>query len=366
MIASRVAASAVQRQVRYIKPVSATAATGLVGRVYAQVAEEMRLVTPPAMLHSPAPQTLAGYWMMMREPLLTTGLLDRAVKEAVATAVAVATTCPYCVDMHSLSMYDLATEHDAELLAADRVDDMTDPRLREVSAWARTAHQAPGAVPVPAWVTEAQRPELIGTLVGLHYLTRVVNVFLANFLLPPALTGRLRRRMKQGVGRLLRATLRAHRRPGASVGLLPPAPLPADAGWAAGNPWIAQAVARSTAAFEAAGTRSVSPAVRELVRTRLNDWHGEETGLSTAWCEDLVAGLGRQDRAAGRLALLTAMSSHQVGAEAVDEFRRYQPGDAALVESVSWAAFEAARRIGERQLLGADAAPREARSGTPS
>jgi alkylhydroperoxidase family enzyme len=365
MIAGRMAASAVQRQVRYVNPVATGSATGLVERVYAQVNDEMRLVTPPALLHSPAPRTLAAYWMLIREPLMPAVAVDRAAKEAVAAAVGIATICPYCVDMHSVSMYDLADEEDAEHLAADRLDGMRDPRLREISAWARTAHEAPAGAPMPAWVSAGQRPELIGTVVGMHYLTRVVNVFLSNFLLPPALTGRPRRRMKQGIGRLLRPTLRADREPGRSAGLLPAAPLPDDAGWTDGSPWIADAVARATAAFEAGGARSLSPAVRQLVRDRLDSWRGEETGLSTAWCEELLTGLPERDRAAGRLCLLTAVASHQVDAETVAEFRRGHPGDVALIEAVAWAAYEAARRIGARQPAAPRSAFEETRDASP-
>ncbi|MEV0155849.1 carboxymuconolactone decarboxylase family protein [Micromonospora sp. NPDC050686] len=362
MIAGRVAASAVQRQVRHVAPVPTATATGLVGRAYAQVAEEMRLVVPPAMMHSPSPRALAAYWMLVRESLLVSGAADRASKEAAAAAVSVATICQYCVDMHSVSMYELTGEHDAERLAADRVDDMRSPGIREISAWARTAHEAPGGRPVPSWLTPAQRAELVGTVVSMHYLTRAVNVFLSNFLLPPGVTGRARRRMKQGIGRLLRASLHARREPGLSLDLLPAAPLPSDAGWAAANPGIAGAMARAHATFDAAGRQWLSPAVRAVVHDHLDRWRGEETGISTAWCDDALAGLGPRNQATARIALLTAVSSHQVGDDAIAEFRRYLPADEALVEVVGWAAFEAARRIGARQRVAADGARQETRT----
>ncbi|MEU3457583.1 carboxymuconolactone decarboxylase family protein [Micromonospora sp. NPDC006766] len=361
MIVGRVAASAVQRQVRHVTPVPARSASSLVGRVYEQVADEMRLVIPPALMHSPSPQALAAYWMLMREPLLVSGTVDRASKEAAAAAVAVATICPYCVDMHSVSMYDLVGGHDADKLAADRAGDMRDPRLREISQWARGAQESPGGLPVPTWLTPAQSTELVGTVTAMHYLTRMVNVFLSSFLLPPGVTGRARQRMKQGLGRLLRETLRAHREPGRSLDLLPDAPVPADAGWAAGNPFIAGAVARAAATFDGAGERWLTPEVRAVVYEHLDDWRGADTGISTAWCEDLLAGLGPADRAAGRLTLLTAVSSHQVGDEVVAEFRRHVPGDQALVEVAGWAAFEAARRIGARQRIAAHGAHQETR-----
>ncbi|MET0417993.1 MAG: carboxymuconolactone decarboxylase family protein [Actinoplanes sp.] len=359
MIAGRVTASAVQRQVRHVVPVPTATATGLVGQAYAQVAEEMRLVIPPAMMHSPSPRSLAAYWMLVRESLMVSGAADRASKEAVAAAVAVATICQYCVDMHSVSMYELTGEYDAERLAADRVDDMRAPAIREISAWARSAHEAPGGVPIPAWLTPAQRAELVGTAVSMHYLTRVVNVFLSNFLLPPGVTGRARRRMKQGIGRLLRSTLHARREAGLSLALLPDAPLPADAGWAAANPGIAGAMARANATFDAAARRWLSPVVRDLVRDHLDRWRGEETGISTAWCDDLLDGLEPADQATARIALLTAVSSHQVSDEAIAEFRRYLSVDEALVEVAGWAAFEAARRIGARQRVAGDGARQE-------
>jgi alkylhydroperoxidase family enzyme len=349
MIVSRMTASTVQRQVRHVTPVPPDAATGVVAATYTQIADEMRLVIPPALMHSPSPRALAAYWMLMRESLLVGDLADRARKEAVAAAVAVATICPYCVDMHTVSMYELSGEHDAEHLSADRIDAMHDPAIREISAWARTAHQAPEGPGLPAGLSAAQRGELIGTLTAMHYLTRTVNVFLANFLLPPVLVGRARRRMKQGLGRLLRSTLRAPRAAGRSVGLLPPADLPADLRWAAASPSVARAMAGAAATYDAAAGRWLTDGVRALVAGHLDRWHGEETGISTAWCEDALDGLDPHDRATGRLALLTAVASHQVGDDTVAAFRDVLPGDEALVEVTGWAAFEAARRIGARQ-----------------
>jgi hypothetical protein len=314
--------------------------------VYAQVDDELRIVVPPALLHSPAPEVLAAFWTLMREPLIATGVVDRLAKEAVASAVSVATICPYCVDMHSTGMYDLSTEHDAEAIARDRVDDVDDPRVRAVAAWARTAHRPDDRGADPPF-PEVHRPELVGVVVAFHYLTRMVNVFLGSFLLPPWLTPKARRRFKHGISRVLAPTLRAEHAPGRSLPLLPEAELPASAVWATGSPIVAAAVARAYSALAAAGRRSVKPDVRDLVRRRLARWRGEETGLSRAWCEELVGALPAADRPAGRLALLTAFASHQVDDETVGEFRRHHPDDVTLVETAAWASFAAARQVGE-------------------
>ncbi|GHJ44258.1 alkyl hydroperoxide reductase AhpD [Catellatospora sp. TT07R-123] len=357
MLIARIASSVVQRQVKYVTPVAVPAARGELAEVYTQVADEMGLVVPPVQLHSVSPRLAAAYWALMREPMLPTDTVDRTVKEAVATVVSVANICPYCVDMHSVGMYDLSTEHDAEALVADRVEELDDARVRAVAAWARTAAlpDDPGFESAP--FAEADRPELVGVLVSLHYLTRMVNVFLSSFLLPPGMGPTARRRFKRGVSRMLRPTLRDPRVPGRSLPLLPHAPLPADAAWAKGNPVIAAAVARAYAAFDDAGQRVLSAEVRDLVNRRLDTWRGEETGLSRQWCEQLIAGLGPADQAAGRLALLTAMASYQVDAEVVEEFRVWHPGDTAVVEAAAWASCAAARRVGGWHQPGGSARP---------
>jgi hypothetical protein len=346
MVARRIVSSVVQRQVHHVSPVAPAAAAGVVAAVYQQVAEELGLVIPPVLLHSPSPPSLAAYWMLMREPLLTGGAVDRLAKEAVAAAVAVANVCPYCVDMHSIGMYELSTADDAEAIVADRVAEIADRRVRALAWWARWAHQ-PGEVAgdQPAF-TAAERAELVGVVVGFHYLSRMVNVFLSGYLLPPRLAPPARRRVKQGVSRLLRPSLRTIRPPGRAVPLLPEAPLPPEADWAAGHSDVAAAVARSAAAFEAAGRRALSPAVRELLLDRLESWRGESPGPGRRWWTEAVAGLPAADRAAGRLALLTAFASYQVDEETVLAFRRDQPGDTELVEAAAWASFAAARRVG--------------------
>jgi hypothetical protein len=346
VVAKRVVSSVIQRQVRYVSPVPVTDADGLVGEVYVQVADELKLVVPPVLMHSPAPPVLAAYWMLMRETLIAGGCVDRARKEGVAAAVSVANICPYCVDMHSIGIYGLASERDAEAIASDRAGEAPDPRIRDVAAWARVMHQP--EEPAPPF-TAGERAELVGVAVAFHYLTRVANVFLPSFLVPRSIGPAARRRFKHGVSWALGPLLRESRRPGRTLALLPDAPQPAGTEWAAGNAAVAAAIARSFAAFEAAGAQSLSTEVRDLVRSTLDGWRGEDAGLSRDWCEELVAELPEPDRSAGRLALLTALASYQVDEEVVQGFRRHRPDDAALVSAVAWAGFAAARRIGARQ-----------------
>jgi hypothetical protein len=107
----------------------------------------------------------------------------------------------------------------------------------------------------------------------------------------------------------------------------------------------------------------VPASVRDLVMAELENWHGERRGPSRAWVESAVSGLPTADRAAGRLALLTALASGQVDRSVVRRFRASRPGDTApgdtaLVELTAWASFAAARRAGTWIPLGAAEADR--------
>ncbi|MGW2223686.1 carboxymuconolactone decarboxylase family protein, partial [Nonomuraea sp. NPDC001684] len=141
--------------------------------------------------------------------------------------------------------------------------------------------------------------------------------------------------------------------PGGSLGLLPGAPLPDDLAWAGGVPRLGEAFARAAAAIEEGGARRLPVPVRELVAERVSGWDGVPPGPGSGWAGQAAAALPPAQRPAARLALLTALASHQVDARTVGEFRAATPGpaaladaDAALVEAASWAAMTAARRTG--------------------
>lgn len=326
-------------QVRYISPVRRRAAQRLAGRVYDQVEREFGVLAPSLVLHSPAPQVLAASWVMLRETVLAAGQVDRAAKEAVAAAVSLGNTCPWCATVHSTLLSGLTEE----LAPAGPV---TGSRLRTVTAWAQDCSTEQGALrhepPCPA----QQAPELIGTTVVFHYFNRMVNVFLTEVPLPPGTPRMALGPVMRILGRTMRpAAARSHQR-GTSLDLLPAAPIPSDLPWASGDPGIEDAFARGCAAVDAAGVRSVPPSVRELVMTELSNWHGEQRGPSREWAGVAVSSLPAADQPAGRLALLTALASSQVDRSVVRTFQASQPGDATLVELTAWASLTAARRAG--------------------
>ncbi|HEX6870846.1 MAG TPA: carboxymuconolactone decarboxylase family protein [Micromonosporaceae bacterium] len=332
--------------VRHVTPVPPGAASGLVARVYRQVERDFGMLAPPIALHAPAPAALAASWVMLRESLLAAGLVRRTTKETVATAISLANQCPYCVEVHSVTLTGLLPGADPTSIAADRLDQVTDPALRAVARWARSAGTDPGAeLTVPA----GQASELIGVAVVFEYLNRMVNLFLQPSLLPSALPDRARATVMRVAARIMRTLAGRPCPAGTSLELLPPAPLSPDLSWATRRPEVADAFARASAAIEDGGARTVPDRVRELLLARLAEDRPLPAGLSSrAWLDPAVGSLPHQDRAPARLALLTAFAAYQVTDALVAEVGRQLGGDQALIELTAWASLAAARRTGTR------------------
>jgi AhpD family alkylhydroperoxidase len=317
-------------QIRRVTPVPFRSPEPTVSRVYHEVEREFGVLAPPVVLHAPSPDVMSAAWIMVRESLITPGLVSRSEKEAVAAAISKSNACPYCVTMHASMLDSLGAG----------------PNTSEVRSWAH-AGEVRGAVdandlPFP----EDHAPELVAVAVLLHYLNRMVNIFLGETPLPPKSPVQALRVVSPVLNWLQRSAGRDSVQPGASLDLLPPAPLPADLSWTGRSTVLADAFARAAAAIDAAGERTVPKAVRALVLDRLKAWDGRPTGLSRAWVETDIAVLPVTDRAAGRLALLTAFASYQIDDKVVEEFRASAPEDASLIDCTSWASMAAAREAG--------------------
>ncbi|EDY52395.1 hypothetical protein [Streptomyces clavuligerus] len=328
-------------RVRHVSAVRPAAARGQVAAVYRQAERDFGAVAPPIALHSPAPDVLAGAWAMLRETLLVGTVMGRTAKEAVATAVSEANTCPYCVQIHGATLSGLRSDAPPDAAGDDG----------PVVAWLREGRRRPpgsGGGPPPC--PPAAVPEMVGTAVAFHYLNRMVNVFLDDSPLPSASPPAARDAVLRMVTRALRARSAESPAPGDSLALLPEAPLPDDLAWAAATPHIGAAFARAAAVLEAAGARSTPVPVRSLVLAELERWDGRPPGPVRTWLEERTRPLPTEARPAGRLALLTALASYQVGPADIDAVRATATGsaDRLLVELTSWVSFAAARRAGRR------------------
>jgi AhpD family alkylhydroperoxidase len=322
-------------EVRHVSPTRH--AEGQVDDIYARVEQEYGMLAAQIALHSPAPETLAASWMMLRETLIATGHADRTTKEAVATIVALGNSCRYCVDLHTATLDALAEARDPN------ADPNYDLGVRRIADWTRAARLRHAAEHHDAPFPAEQIPELVGVMVATQYLTRMANVFLPESPLPA--TGR--DRTSALLGRFLLPTVVRTQPAGLALSFLPAAALPADLDWASGNPIIASAFARAAAAIDAAGARSVPSSVRDVVTRQLSEWDGLPPGPDPTWAVTAVAGLPVAEQPIARFALLVAMASHQVEAPMIDDVRRMSAADdQALIEIAAWASMVAARLVG--------------------
>lgn len=346
-------------QVRHVGSVRYRRADGQLARLYREVERDFGILAPPLILHAPAPDVLAAVWLMLRETLLVDGTVSRGEKEAVCAAVSAANECPFCVTIHTAMVADLIG------YSAHAIND---PAARAAAEWAvsRAAPVAdPGigpaagvgsGLPESPPVSARQAPEMVGTAVTLEYLNRMVNIFLGEAPLPPRAPAAVLAMVRPVLVRLMKGAAQQRLKPGATLDLLPAAELPADLRWAEPNAPIADAFARAAAVIDAGGERSAPAEVRELVREQLAKYGGRPPGLSRAWVQEAVAPLRPGARAAGRLALLTALASYQVEEEAIADFRAADPADSALIELTAWASLTAARFAGARMPVAAGGA----------
>lgn len=333
-------------QVRYVTPVRVTGSDDTVARVYRQVETDFGMLAPPVALHSPAPGPLAACWMMLRESLLADGRVQRGVKEAVAAAVSAGNSCPYCVVVHAATLNGLLGSSIAAAVSSGDLESIADPEVRAIARWARSSASREASQAQDAPFDKQLAPEIAGVAVTFQYLNRMVNIFLTDSPLPPAVPAMARGGVLRAFGWFTGRPARAPHQPGISLDLLPAAALPPDLWWAAGNPQLAEAFARASAAIDAAGRQHVPPSVHAALSSRLAGWDGRPLGPSRSWVEEEVRTLPADERATGRLALLTALASYQIDQSVIDGFRREQAGDEALIATTSWASMMAARQVG--------------------
>ena len=330
----RVALRRTLRDVKYVEVVRPRRARGLVRDVYRQVERDFGMLAPPIALHSAAPEVLAAAWLVLRESLVAAGTASRADKEVVAAAVSAANSCPYCVEVHGMALGSLGEPAAAAAIEAGDAGAIHDRDTRALALWAR------GEGALPADVPATTAAEFTVVAVAFHYLNRVVSVFLGPSPLPEKVPPQAREKARAVLGFLLKPGDAPPA--GQALELLPAAPGDTPAGP------LDDAFARASVAVAAAGERSVPSRVRDLVRRELKDWDGKPPGLSLAWIEPVLGELPPAERAAGRLALLTAKAAYRIGAADVAAVRSEWTDDRGLLELVSWAAFTAAVAVGDR------------------
>jgi len=215
-------------QIRFVTPVDARQADGLVAEVYTQAKRELGAVGAPFQMLSPAPELLASMWSLLRESLMVGGPEERLAKEVVATAIAVRNGCRFCTDAHTVLLHALGESALAEGLRA----------ANPPKEWAPLAEWAVDPGPEGPFAASAA-PRFIGTALVFEFITHLVQVLAHNESPHPVTATRLGRSV---ASRTLRSAVMADLEPGTSLELLDERPGWArelkvrEPAWAAGSP----------------------------------------------------------------------------------------------------------------------------------
>ena len=246
-----------------------------------------------------------------------------------------------------ISLVHAGGEHDAATAILRRDDfDSSDDTLRRRLEWVR-AIATPGGTDVPPTpFSEAQLPEVIGTLMGMSDINRFSHVVMEDSpVRAPFGIDAIKAWALKAFGNELRVTRDLPLAPGRALSLLPPAKLPPDLAWASPNPRIAKAVARWAAAVEREGAKAISRRAREAVSGSLRSWNGERMPLDTRWVEDDVRHLAGEDQAIARLAIMLAKAPYRVTDRLVADVLASDRTEERFVRILAWASFAAARNF---------------------
>lgn len=323
--------------IRYIQSGYSAPRGSLPEKVLTMIRHEFGAEVEPLTLHLPVPELLAGAWIACRETLLA-GNGERKEKEVVATSVSTINRCPFCIDAHNIMLLESSgSEFDEAVL---------NPELGNIAAWAAATRTPGSPLLLKPPFSASDAPAFIGTAVFFHYINRMVTILLGASPLPFT-TGVPKKVSMHLAGWYFGGAIRRHKVPGASLELLPEAPLPDDLLWAKPSPPVAGAFARFAHAVETAGAQALSSEVRAVVSLALQSWDGTEPDDINNWCREATAKLkGESEKDAGKLALLTALAPYRVDETVVHSFSASSPGDGRLISALAWSSFAAARKIG--------------------
>ena len=335
------------KTMRYVHAIPRRKATGLVAQVYNMIEEDF-FINGSLISRSKVPVLMAAIWTAGRESILVDDRLDRITKEAMNAVLSQVNDCPYCGDM-LVSLVHAAGQHEAasNIFSESEVD-ITDATLRGRLAWVKSVASPGTTKHPPTPFTAEELPEAIAALMAMSDINRFSHVVMdgSPVRAPFGLQG-IKAAALRLFGGELKATHLQRLTPGRALSLLPPAPLPADMQWATPNPRIADALARWTAVVEREAASVVSPAVKELVLRKLQEWKGELMPISRGWVDAEASSLNGQSRAIARLALVLAKSPYQVDETLVDEVLKEDRSEERFIRILAWASFSGARRFAQ-------------------
>lgn len=326
-----------------IQPVSPKTATYHIKRAYTQISHDLLGVHEPFLIHSPSENVLLGLWAVYRESLLARGIVSRELKESITVTISQINQCPWCFEAHQISLHAVGASDTVTAITKPNQSSQLDAKTSAIIEWAR-ATKTPNAkiLAIPPF-SLSEAPEIIGTALLYHYITRMVNALLVESALPPYMW--LKEPLKRFLGVIFKPYANKKIPQGETLEFLPESPLPSDFEWAKNHPTIGGAFARFITVMEIVGAQTLPIEVREVVQSYVNTWQGQDPSMSRGWVDTVIQSLGANMQPLAKLTLLGAIAPYQIGESVIDAFREILPSDYDLVQALAWGSFIATRKI---------------------
>lgn len=334
------------KTMRYVDAVPTHKATGLLAELYQQINEDF-FINGSLTSHSAVPELLAGAWAGGRETIIQPDKLDQKTKEAMAATLSGVNDCAYCGDMLISLVHSAGDRSAAKGIFHGNQSPLTDKSLETRLHWVSSVAKPGNPLPATAPFSQAELPEAIGSLVAMSHINRYSHVVMDGSPVPfgqssakYAALSMFSLELKEVVARELK--------PGRSLTLLPPAPLPRDMLWAKAHPRIADTMSRWSHAIKMHADTAIPEPVRALVQNQMQSWNGEAMPVSRTWAQNAVAHLAKEHHALAKLCLVVALSPWQFSDDLMQPVIQQTLSKKELVKILNFAAFSGARRFGER------------------
>ena len=303
-------------------------------------------VVEPVALHSIIPELLASNWSVLRETNVIEDKAKRNVKDAIAAAVSKINKCPWCIDAHTIMLIGLKSRKVAQVIENEDLSLIKDAKMRSIVEWA-LANRTPNAKIIcdpPFTFDEA--PEIIGTAIYYHYVNKMVSVLLNETPLPTKASS-LKPFMKKIAALRFSTALKRHKKAGESLEFIDTFGLDKDLFWASENKRIALTFTAHKKTVEKLAEKYVPTEVQTIVIKTIEEWKGEDPGISQGWVKRHISNLHERLKPVARLSLLTAISPYQIDNKTINSYRQFNSEDVALLATLSWTSFVTAIRIGK-------------------
>ena len=306
-------------RMRFIEPVSYSGSTGTRRAVYDQILAEYGL-GGPFFVTSVSTPLLAATWGLVRAGVLSSPL-PRASSEIIASAVAQAEACPFCVDVHSELASAGGERAAAALIArggwqtiAERAGDCD-----RLALWARDFVRGGTAAPPP--VAAAHAPYAVSVALTFVHVTTLVTIFQSDGLVAGFGGVKLVDRMAKLYMRtsLGKRMLARGPSPDPAAGIPDHGDeLSGDFAFARGEPALARAWSALDDAVDREGDQVLSDRARQAVVDTMRQRCPTPPTLDPRFIDEALAGVAAAERGAARLAILAGTAPYRVTRADID------------------------------------------------